>query len=73
MPADTPAMALTATPMVTDQLKDFLANHITTEVKRLIPSLKPQFSNKDAKDNKDTKYGKQRYRPNQPEYPTHGS
>jgi hypothetical protein len=32
---DTPAMALTAHPTVTDQLKEFLANQITTEINRL--------------------------------------
>jgi len=66
--ADAPAMALTATPTLTDQLKDFLANHITAEVERLIPSQKSQLSNRDAKDNKDPKDGKQRSRPNQPEW-----
>ena len=35
-----PAMALNTTPAITDQLKDFLANHITAELKRLINSLK---------------------------------
>jgi hypothetical protein len=66
--ADAPAMALTATPMLTDQLKDFLANHFTAEVERLIPSQKSQLSNRDAKDNKDPKDGKQRSHPNQPEW-----
>jgi hypothetical protein len=37
---ETPTMALTASPVLTNQLKEFLANHITTELKRLASSTK---------------------------------
>jgi len=35
-----PAMVLNTTPAITDQLMDFLANHITAELKRLTNSTK---------------------------------
>jgi len=67
-PTDTPAMALTTNRTLNDQLRDFLANHIAAEVKRLLPTQKPQPLNKDIKDNKDYKDGKQRSRPNYPDW-----
>ena len=62
---DTPAMALQAAPTFSDQLKDFLANHIAAEVKRLIPSSKQNPAGKDTKDNKD---GKSKFRQPHPEW-----
>jgi hypothetical protein len=38
---ETPAMELNTSPVLTDQLKDFLANHTSTEIKRLASSAKP--------------------------------
>ena len=38
---DVPAMALNTTTSITDQLKDFLAHHITAELKCLSSNMKP--------------------------------
>jgi len=47
---ETPAMALAATTAVSDQLKEFLANHITAELTRLMNTHKN--TTKDGKDSK---------------------
>jgi len=55
-------------PPFSDQLKDFLANHITAEVKHLIPLPKPSSPAKDTKDSKDGKDGRPKYRQPHPEW-----
>jgi hypothetical protein len=53
---EAPAMALTAMTAVSDQLKEFLANHITAELTCLTNTHKN--TTKDGKENKDGKDGK---------------
>jgi hypothetical protein len=54
---DTSAMAFTAAPTISDQLKEFLANQITAEIRCVTNASKPPIPGKDNKD------GKQRTRP----------
>jgi hypothetical protein len=58
---DTPAMALNATSTLTDQLKEFLAKQISTEIKHLVTTPKPNTLSREGRDGKD---GRQRSRSN---------
>jgi hypothetical protein len=50
---DTLAMALNATSALTDQLKEFLANQISTESKHLVTTPKPNTLSREGRDGKD--------------------
>jgi len=46
---DTPAMALNATSTLTDQLKEFLAKQISTEIKHLVTTPKPNTLSREGR------------------------